>query len=343
MRAWIVIALLSSSAIARAGAPLKGDVLVWDNATLYAEPADGAAKIQLAKLDPSSFPAIVGRAFPMHVIGRDDDFIEVEPVTDGQCTGETLVADEVAHLHVFVKEDALAPVLVKAWRASFDDGSRLVLGVGEPVAPLDDGGVDISLDGVAIHADVPATSIGRAYQAITPKSLLPDHPRFELGIGMAGGIAGGTYTVPTMLFLHAASAVEHPQKGATLFPIQMRCGVATVVVPDEAIAPYKALDLPTMGMGRGYGADSYLIPKGTPLSTPAGRRAAVADDDIVIKPPAAGATTACFDAPVSVSQPIDAPTTHEEPIEHNKIELCAPVASLKRMKGLGGYGGLRHH
>src|SRR5579862_7248748 len=96
MRTIVIAAVLTLPALARADAPLKGDVLVQDDATFYVEPSDGAATIQLAKLDTSSTPVIVGRAVPMHVLGRRGDFIEVEPATDGQCTGETLVAGWVA-------------------------------------------------------------------------------------------------------------------------------------------------------------------------------------------------------------------------------------------------------
>ena len=342
MRSLVIATALAIPALARADAALKGDVLVSDDATFYAEPADDAATMQLAKLDASSPAAVVGRAVPMHVVGRHGDFIEVEQTADGQCTGETFVAGPVAHVRVFVKEDALAPVLIKRWHAGFTDGSRVTLDVGTPVATLDDGGIAFALDDATPHAYGEAASIGLSYPAITPRSLLPDRPRFELRAGASAQIAGGTYTVPTMLFLHAASAIEHPHKDMSRFPILLRCGQADVVVPDDAVAPYHALELPGMGMGVGHGADEYLIPKGTPLSTPGGRRAAVADDDIVVPPPAAGATTACFDAPVTLSRAVDAPTAHETPIDGNKISLCAPVARLRREQGFGHYGTLGH-
>jgi hypothetical protein len=103
MRMWVGLLLLSSSAIARAGGALKGDVLVWNGATFYVEPADDAQKMQLQTFDRTKMEKLVGHVVPMHVVGRRGDFIEVEAVADGQCVGSSLGVDYVAQLRLFVK------------------------------------------------------------------------------------------------------------------------------------------------------------------------------------------------------------------------------------------------
>jgi hypothetical protein len=323
MRGSIVVAVLSSSAIARTGGAIKGDVLVWDDATLYVEPADDAPSMQLVTFDRAATVKLVGHVVPMRVVGHHGDFLEVEAIADGQCVGSTLEADGVTHLRVFVKEDALAPVLTKPWRKTFDDDSRVVLGAGEPVVALA-GGVVFRVDDVGLHADVPAASVGRAYAAITPAPLVPDHPRFQLRAGANAMIAGQTYTAPGEPFrAHAAHAIEHPHKDASRFAIRTRCGELDVIAPDDAVEPYKErTDHPYRPLHQA----AFEIP--TQLSTRAGRRAGVASKDIVVDQPASGAAIACFEAAVQIETPPDLPTDYD--LQHDaKIELCAPASALR--------------
>ncbi len=349
MRAWIVTGIVLSSAIARAGGALKGDVLVWDDATFYAEPSDDAATMKLARLDHSSKEAIVGHVIAMHVVGRHGEYVEVEPVADGQCTGTALEAYMIGHLRIFVKEDALAAVVVKRWTARFDDGSRVTLGVGEPVVSVGDDGVAFAVDGVVLHASVLAASIGTSYPAITP-SAPPSDARFDLRAGAQGTIAGQTYIAHGTHVVQLARAIDHPRKGQSRFPIQLRCGEIDAVFPDEAVEAYEPLADALVGDGIGVGRvmddDRYLLPKGTLLSTPAGRHAGVADEDIDVKRPAAGDTKACFDADLSLTHDFTAPTEGEESITGATITLCAPAANVKHehVEGLGhGFGTLGHH
>jgi hypothetical protein len=273
----------------------------------------------------------------MHIVADHGAFLEVEPVADGQCTGSTFDAPSVAHLHVFVKEGALATVLVKPWHASFDDGSAVSLGIGTPVVPLDDGGIAFAVDDLVLNAHGKAPSMGVAYPPIRPASD-PAKPRFELALGAQGTVAGQTYTAPQSLFdVHRAVTITHPRKDESRFPIQLRCGEVDVVVPDEAVHAYSD---PGGAVNRSLGrfvsltgtAQRYVIPKGTPLSTPAGRRAGTAAEDRVVDVPPEEFPTACFDASVSLSRPSDAPTAHEETIAGSTINLCAPVKSLRPVK-----------
>ena len=324
MRAWIVAGLLSSSVIARAG-ELTGDVLVWDDATFYVE-ADDATHLTLMQFDRSKPEKLVGHVVPMKVVGHHGDFLEVEAIADGQCVGSTLEAQDVAQLRLFVKEDALAPVLVTPWTKQFDDGSRVALGAGEPVVPQDGGGVEFRIDDVVVDADVPAASIGRAYRAITPAALVPDHPRFQLHAGASAKLAGQTYTVTAKDdVVHAAHAIEHPHKDVSRFPIRTRCGELDVIVADDAVEPYQARKdrrIPRFGNG------GYVIPKGTALSTRSGRRAGVTTRDIPVEQPTTGAKLACFDAPVAIDTPRDLPTDYDLQ-DDAKLELCAPVSAVQ--------------
>src|SRR5262245_42242944 len=72
-----------------AGAPeaeaLRGAVLVWQDAALFAEPSDTAASVRAGALDASRKER-VGHVVPMRVLGARGAFVEVEPADEPDCT-----------------------------------------------------------------------------------------------------------------------------------------------------------------------------------------------------------------------------------------------------------------
>jgi hypothetical protein len=217
-------------------------------------------------------------------------------------------------------------VLIKRWKKTFDDGSSITLGTGEPVVPLDAGGVAFRVDGVVLHADVPAASIGRSYAAITPAALVPGDAHVQLHAGAAAKVAGQTYTAPTKASLvHAAATTKHPHKDVSRFPIRTRCGEVDVVVPDDAVEAYKP---PAEHAYYPMGQDGYLIPKGTPLETRAKRRAGVASEGIAVGQPST--ETVCFKTSVGILVAPDVPADLDLDYP-GQMELCAPGKVVQRV------------
>src|SRR5262249_4648096 len=107
--------------------PLKGNVLVWSDATLYTEPSDTATAVHAAALEKARKDS-AGEVVAMHVVSIQKGFIEVEPAAELDCTWSRLqTTDDVAKLHVFVKRADLAPVVTAPVEKSFDNGSRFAL------------------------------------------------------------------------------------------------------------------------------------------------------------------------------------------------------------------------
>ncbi len=89
-----LVLLISSHALAGSkidppsapeAAALRGSVLVWHDALLYAEPSEGARTLQLATLDGARKDH-VGRVVALKVIGSKGGFVEVE-LTDAVARG----------------------------------------------------------------------------------------------------------------------------------------------------------------------------------------------------------------------------------------------------------------
>jgi hypothetical protein len=147
---------------------LKGNVLVWHDATLLAEPSETARTLQLATFDVPRKDR-VGHAVVMKVIAGKGPFIEVELAGDEGCTwSRVVVPDDLARVRMFVRRADLAPVIVKPFAKTFPDGTAITLGVGTPVVATDAGTFVVSLHGDEVEVDVPAASVGHAY--VLPKS-----------------------------------------------------------------------------------------------------------------------------------------------------------------------------
>ncbi len=76
----------------RGATDLRGDALVWENATLYFEPWEGGVRV--------NFPSFldrygnVGHAFPVKIVSASlQNFVEIEPVQDGACTWRRVTID----------------------------------------------------------------------------------------------------------------------------------------------------------------------------------------------------------------------------------------------------------
>lgn len=173
--------LISSSAVAGTkldppaapdGAALRGNVLVWHDAKLYAEPSEAAHTLQMATLDGARKDQ-AGHVVALKVVSGKGAFVEVELTGQQDCTwSRVVVPDDLARVRMFVRRADLAPVLVRPFTKSFADGTSISLSVGTPVLATDAGTYVVSMRGDELEVDVPAASVGFSYAAAKSRATV---------------------------------------------------------------------------------------------------------------------------------------------------------------------------
>jgi hypothetical protein len=94
----LALAILCAPCLAVAAPePLNGDVLVWNDATYFVEPREGAISVKVGALGGAARADRVGAVTPMHVVAVTGDFVEVTPA-DSECVATHLVAGSLARL-----------------------------------------------------------------------------------------------------------------------------------------------------------------------------------------------------------------------------------------------------
>jgi hypothetical protein len=302
---------------------LKGNVLVWHDAVLLADPSETARTLQLATFEGPRKDR-VGHAVVMKVVAGKGAFIEVELAGDEGCTWSRLVLpDDLARVRMFVRRADIAPVLVKPFARTFPDGSSITLGVGTPVVATDAGTFVVSLHGDELEVDVPATQVGYAY--VPPKSN---------GVNMTAGatIQVAPKTAATLgertLSLTAWKAAPVAQRGETaVVALEDRCASAHVVVPSKALLELDedAVELESNSGGNNAMMnlrDEVFLPRLTPLSI-GERQVAVAAKPIFLHAAPTG-KHACIVRAIKLQSDFDVLRTDE------KLRVCAPAASVAR-------------
>jgi len=307
---------------------LAGNVLVWQDATLYSDTTDAAQQLHIGA--PGRH---VGQVVPMHVLASHGDFVEVEPGDDAECTTSRVeTTDDVAHVRLFVKRADLAPVLTKPYAKEFDDGTRIALRPGMPVLAAADGTIAVAIRGGEVTAEIPAASIGHAYRLDKAKSKAISGHDLALAANTPVTLGGRNLSLGAML----AAGVE--RKGATtLFAIEDRCVALTVAAPSKAVKDSDDEDSAGVGAGSGMGVldlrnEDYL-PIGTALSA-GGHQVAIAAKPIYLPGKPSGKTV-CVDRRirlVSAGEPGDV---------DDKLHLCAPSAKVvhERMRSASSANG----
>jgi hypothetical protein len=304
--------------------PIKGMVLAWHDATLFAEPSDTARSLQLATLTAPRKDG-VGRVFALRVVGVKGAFVEVEFGGDEDCTGSRVVVpDDITRVRLFVRRGDLAQVLVKPFTKSFEDGTSITLGTGTPLVATDAGTYVASVRGAELELDVPAASVGYAYAGLKSSSVI--------GGGQSVAIAAGTKaTLGDRTFaLTGAGSVAERRGNATLVKLEDRCVEARVLVSnntlrktDDEVASVEA----GSGMGSGSGSmmslrSEHLLPRLTQLSI--GTRAvAIAAKHIYLHAEPTG-KQACIMRGLKLESTFDVERTDD------KLRLCAPASQVTR-------------
>jgi hypothetical protein len=337
MRLWLVSALLTAAGAFAAttahaddeldvadSTDLRGDALVWEDATFYFEPWDGGTSVRLTTLGGRRTDE-VGRAIPVRITSAAmRSFVEIELPERLDCVWRKWVPDRrVEALRLFVKREDLAPVLTKPFATSATDGTRVKLAPGVAVAPTTNGMYTVSVRGDKLRLAIPHASVGYVYTSTrVTEPELPAGKVYRLDRGATVRILGDE------LQTRASWLSPEPTKGAegSLLHWATRCVELTVGVAPAMVRPGDRPRAPVpSGTGVAARPTGYYIPAGAPLSTTGGREVAVTGTSVPVGPPSG--ETSCFDANLSVTKIDD---TSYPPYLTRMVRLCAPARLVER-------------
>jgi hypothetical protein len=305
--------------------PLRGNVLVWHDATFYTAPVDSASTLHVATLAART----AGRVVPMHVVAtRGAAFVEVEFADDAGCTWTRLsTSDDIAKLHLFVKRSDLAPVLVKPFEKAFADGTRIALKPGVPVVATG-ATYQFSLLGHELDADIPAASVGHSYPPTAARNPSVSDQEYVIAAGTKALLGDKPAS------LDGVHAYALAKRGDTaLVTFEDRCTSVTVAAPAAAVRATEA-DRPDIDTLTGYGTlgmrDGDYFPKLTPLSSSTGRQIAYAAKPIYLMGVSMTKTT-CINRRVRLEAASEG-APHIDPADDDDLRLCAPTAKVAHEK-----------
>ena len=314
---------------------LRGNVLVWQDATFYVEASDDAATLHVASLAGARKDS-PGAVVTMHVVGTTHDFVEVEASAKGDCAGGKLeTSDDVANLHLFVKRTALAPVLVEPYARTFDNGTKIALRPGIALLPgATEGKFLAAVTGGTVTIELAATAVGHAYAPDKAKAAITvsDHeyeiaPKTALVLGDAQVALTGQRAI-----------ASEPHGTSTLLSFRSRCASLDLLAPAKAVHAFDD-DESSIAMGGNGGVlalrDHDYIPAGTPLATASGHPIATAAKPIYLASPPRG-KTACVDRHVRVDGDALEPTDGDD-----RIRVCAAASRVvhERWRSSGSANG----
>ena len=300
--------------------PLRGNVLVWHDATFYTAPVDSASTLHVATLPART----AGRVVAMHVVAARGAFVEVDFADDAGCTWTRLsTSDDIAKLHLFVKRSDLAPVLVKPFDKAFADGTRIALKPGVSVV-----GNQVSLLGHELEAEVPAASVGHSYTPGATRSLSVSDQEFVIAAGTKALLGDKPAS------LDGVHAYAVTKKGDTaLVTFEDRCMSITVAAPAAAVRATDA-DRPEIDALTGYGTlgmrDGDYFPRLTPLASSTGRQIAYAAKPIYLMGVSRTKTT-YINRRVRL-EPASEGAPHIDPAADDDLRLCAPTTKVAHEK-----------
>jgi hypothetical protein len=299
---------------------LRGDALVWEDATFYLEPWEGGATVRFATGGRSRHEE-VGRTVPVRIVSSTRTFVEIEASPVVGCANRRLEIDpRIEGLRLFVKRDDLAPVLQRPFAASYGDGTGVRIAAGAPVWPTPSGLYAVSARGDKLRLAIPHAAVGYLFTNVkVPEPERPTGSLIRIDRMTAVKLGGDLFEIrsPWLAPRPARPADTH------LIRLAARCIELTVSVSgtlrsDMSRPPYRPYEPGIPIVKR----PQHLL-RGTPLTTVTGREVAVAADEIQVDAPA-GDAGACFDARLTMSRIPDPPQS----ATHRMIKLCADAAHV---------------
>ncbi len=281
-------------------ADLRGDAMIWEDATIFLEPYESSASVRFNVF--SRRRDQVGQAIPVRIIDSSlKSFVEIEPPGRGDCTWRKLeIESRLEGLRLFVRREDLAPVLIKPYEMKWPDGTRIKLGVGMPVMPTSTGDYAVGLKQDKVRLAIPHVSVGYLYK--TGKITDPEPIREKAAIVSRGAsvkLGDDGFQVRSTWYGPAPDRKTDP----ALIKLTARCLEMVISAP---VTNLRVTEPPRVAGGGSAGGVSSLtgwrIPPGTPLMLPSGREVAVAAKDIAVQLPSPAPEQVCFDARFAMSR-----------------------------------------
>jgi hypothetical protein len=297
MRSAILLVLLMSSRV-HADDPaldipgldsteLRGDALVWEDATFYFEPWDGGASLRFSTI--SRRLVEVGRAIPVRIVDASmRGFVEITFPRRSDCTWRRLDADlRLDAVRMFVKREDLAPVLAKPYTAQHSDGTKVKLAPGLPIVPTSSGRYAVGVLGDRLRLSIPHASVGYLYKGggVVDPGAPPSGKLVRIDRNAIARIGDDAFTVRA----NWIAAVPATRSDPARVSYATRCLELVAQVPTSAIRPgsdfTRARPESTTSLSTRI---RYVIPRGAPLATVSGRAVAVAATEISVLEPSTG-------------------------------------------------------
>ncbi|MGN6110398.1 MAG: FKBP-type peptidyl-prolyl cis-trans isomerase [Kofleriaceae bacterium] len=329
---WLALALVLSTSIARADdlevpgldAPdLRGDALVWEDATFYLEPWDGGYGVRFPGVQRTTRRDAVGGAMPVRIVDSSlRTMVEIE-LAGEDCAPRRAESDpQVEGLRLFVKRDDLAPVLVKPFQISFPDGSSARLGPGVPVVPASGGDYAVAVRGDVVRLPIPTSSVGYVYarRKFVPAPEPASGPLYRVDRGTSVKLGPHAFEPRTSWL-----APRSPKARETsLLRWSTRCIDLVVAAPTRALRASPRPPLRgAVGVGRLALARGHEILPGAPLTTPGGRDVAVAGGELrvgAVEP--TGDLRSCFSSSLTLWR-LEEPSPQGGSTRTRDLKLCA--------------------
>jgi hypothetical protein len=307
MRVLMVVALICAPLVARAdeeldipgldATDLRGDALIWEDATIYLEPWESGSTVKFGVI--SRRRDEVGRAMPVRIVDSTmKNFVEIAPVNRGDCSWRRLEIDNrLDGLRMFVRREDLAPVLIKPYAMQWSHGTKLKLAVGMPVTPTMTGDYLVALRNDKIRVGIPHASVGYIYKSskITDPELPKEKvARIDRGANVKLGEDG--FSVRSNWY----GPMPEKKTDVALIRLATRCVEMTVSAPSNSLRLMEVPRQYTPSPSIPSVIAGWRIPSGTPLTTVGGREVAVAAKEITVSMPIAGQDQTCFDAKVTM-------------------------------------------
>ncbi|HUJ61141.1 MAG TPA: hypothetical protein VLX92_21705 [Kofleriaceae bacterium] len=315
---------------------LRGNVLVWSDATFYTEPSDAGQALHVAKLAATRKDS-VGEVVPMHVVSAGKDFVEVELASERDCTWSRLeTTDDLARVRLFVRRADLAPVLAAPFATTFPDGTSIALRPGVALVPTAENTYVIAMRGAEIAVALPASAVGHAYVPDRAKPVTSlDEREYELQPHTPVKLAGRTFQL-------AGRAGSIERRGdTTLFAMHAGCVALEVAAPSKAVREVEADDDDgddASGLGVLDLRDHDYIPAGTMLSSAGGHTIAVAARPIYLMGRPHG-KTACVERRMRVA--VAGGEALDPDGDEPKLRLCVASSAVvhERMRSASSASG----
>lgn len=274
-------------------ADLRGDAMIWEDATIFLEPYESSASVRFNVF--SRRRDQVGQAIPVRIIDSSlKNFVEIEPPGRGDCTWRKLeIENRLEGLRLFVRREDLAPVLIKPYEMKWPDGTRIKLAIGMPVMPTSTGDYAVGLKQDKIRLAIPHASVGYLYK--TGKISDPEPIKEKTALVSRGAsvkLGDDGFQVRSTWY----GAAPDRKSDQALVKLTARCLEMVISAPVSNLRVTEPTRVIPSALPPPLPVTGWKIPTGTPLMLPSGREVAVAAKDIGVQLPAPAPEQICFDA-----------------------------------------------